>query len=583
VGPIDTLLIEDDLVQEGNIVVFGHGVLIVDGATLTLAGQLWIQDHGHAIVRSGGYLHFDQSYVGQYSIWMIGDARFDASDATIDANGSLHFAELWENASYTAVRTDFPDWTYRRIHDHAALILEDVDHVGDILVNDSCHIHLTRCDTLMPWLETPDGSVVDFQFPDPDFVEHFEFSDDVPGIDGIGYSFVGDSCRHCWWSLETWPGCDVTIRGSVIRGSCMRIPGSDTVTISEIDNYGFYPDFVVPLDDRHVEYVDTYVFWWNWYPLENTTFYIDTCRFGELIGKGNSVTYATHCLHDGATICLSVKDSAFVSFADGNSWAYVTSLDRGTMLLVNSTVTPLWPYQSENYALNNSRLLAVNCSFEHEPQALDSALVMFAVIDSLPEVAIDSLTDVTGSAWIDAGLWNPAEFERCALHWAFAGDSLWTLIGESTVEISHDILASWDTFGMVPAAYELRLTVLDTPGDSLVAYRDVTLVEQGGGAVPEPGTDLTRRGTLWIQPNPFRAETIISCGLSAREPATLRIYDATGHLVRVVKDLPGRKGLWSVTWDGRDARGRLLPPGIFFCHLQTRGGLTESRKLVLCR
>jgi hypothetical protein len=34
VGPIDTLLIEEDLIQEGNIVVFGHGVLIVDGATL---------------------------------------------------------------------------------------------------------------------------------------------------------------------------------------------------------------------------------------------------------------------------------------------------------------------------------------------------------------------------------------------------------------------------------------------------------------------------------------------------------------------------------------------------------------------
>ena len=35
-----------------------------------------------------------------------------------------------------------------------------------------------------------------------------------------------------------------------------------------------------------------------------------------------------------------------------------------------------------------------------------------------------------------------------------------------------------------------------------------------------------------------------------------------------------------LTWDGRDARGRALPTGVYFCTIES-GGSSTSRKIVL--
>jgi hypothetical protein len=481
IGPgADTTFITSNYVQDDDIVIFGQGVLIVDNAMLTLAGQLYIMNEGKAIFRNNAHLHFDQYYVGQYYLWMLDDSWFEATDATVDANGVMHYAQLHNNSTYFASNTYFPDWVFRKVFNTSSLILEDIDHVGDIMVDDSCFVHFTCCDTLMPWFEMPDGSVVNIQFPDPDFVEHFELSNDTPGVDGIHYTFIADSCSQCWWSLETLTGCDVTINNSIIRGSCVRMFGSNTININGIEDYTMHSNLIVSLDDRNLVYNNTYVFWWNWYPFDDVVFYIDSCSFGEMIGRGNSETYATNCLHDGATIMLESGGDAFVSFVDGISHSYAGTFNNSTFLFVNSSVTPMWPYQSTNIAHDNSYLLAVNSSFEYEPEAMDSALVMFALLDSLPDYTIGDVIDISGSAWIDPGEQSPITFDNYKLCYALEGSTDWTLIEESTNQISHDVLAEWNTSSLVEGNYDLKLTILNSAGDSLIAFRSITLLPDTG-------------------------------------------------------------------------------------------------------
>jgi hypothetical protein len=43
-----------------------------------------------------------------------------------------------------------------------------------------------------------------------------------------------------------------------------------------------------------------------------------------------------------------------------------------------------------------------------------------------------------------------------------------------------------------------------------------------------------------------------------------------------------KRGAYSVTWDGRDARGRLLGSGVYFVRLKT-GDHSATEKLVLQR
>ncbi|MCD4795695.1 MAG: hypothetical protein K8R49_00790, partial [Candidatus Cloacimonetes bacterium] len=318
---------------------------------------------------------------------------------------------------------------------------------------------------------------------------------------GIHYTFIADSCSQCWWSLETLTGCDVTINNSIIRGSCVRMFGSNTINISGIEDYTMHSNLIVPLNDRYLEYNNTYVYWWNWYPFDDVVFNIDSCSFGEMIGRGNSEIYATNCFHDGATIMLGSGGDAFVSFVDGISHSYVGTFKNSTFLLVNSNITPLWPYQATNIAHDNSYLLAVNSSFEYEPEAMDSSLAMFTLIDSLPDHTIGEIIEITGSAWIDPGEQSSITFDNYKIHYASEGSTDWTLIEESINQISHDILAEWNTSGLEEGNYDLKLTILDSAGDSLMAFRPVTLLPDTG-----IGEEISsyKAELLGNYPNPFK-------------------------------------------------------------------------------
>jgi flagellar hook assembly protein FlgD len=41
-------------------------------------------------------------------------------------------------------------------------------------------------------------------------------------------------------------------------------------------------------------------------------------------------------------------------------------------------------------------------------------------------------------------------------------------------------------------------------------------------------------------------------------------------------------GEHAVNWDGRDSRGRVVPPGVYFYHLQTAVG-SDTRRAILVR
>jgi N-acetylneuraminic acid mutarotase len=83
-------------------------------------------------------------------------------------------------------------------------------------------------------------------------------------------------------------------------------------------------------------------------------------------------------------------------------------------------------------------------------------------------------------------------------------------------------------------------------------------------------------------PNPFRAATSLRYSLPREGLVSLRVYDVSGRNVRTLASNWQRPGLYSVTWDGRDAHGRFVANGIYFCKLRASGE-QMTRKLVLQR
>ena len=83
-------------------------------------------------------------------------------------------------------------------------------------------------------------------------------------------------------------------------------------------------------------------------------------------------------------------------------------------------------------------------------------------------------------------------------------------------------------------------------------------------------------------PNPFNPSTKIVFGLKGPEFVSLRIYDAAGHLVRVLVEGARAAGVHEELWNGRDDRGAQMPSGLYFCRLRA-GSFTSLRKMVLLK
>jgi aminopeptidase N len=88
---------------------------------------------------------------------------------------------------------------------------------------------------------------------------------------------------------------------------------------------------------------------------------------------------------------------------------------------------------------------------------------------------------------------------------------------------------------------------------------------------------------VWLpqnHPNPFGAETWIGFHLESAGPARLDIYDLNGRWVTRLLDGPRVAGPARVRWNGLDARGRRVPPGVYYCRL--RAGTEATTRRMLC-
>ena len=116
-------------------------------------------------------------------------------------------------------------------------------------------------------------------------------------------------------------------------------------------------------------------------------------------------------------------------------------------------------------------------------------------------------------------------------------------------------------------------------GDGDVERPEYFPVPLGETGVDEPA--VSRVSLARPTPNPFHGSTHISFLLPQPVSARLTVYDVTGRVVRDLGDGVRSAGEHEVVWDGRDARGRDVPSGIYFYRLTTPLGTAERKAVVL--
>lgn len=95
---------------------------------------------------------------------------------------------------------------------------------------------------------------------------------------------------------------------------------------------------------------------------------------------------------------------------------------------------------------------------------------------------------------------------------------------------------------------------------------------------------LPARPRLSISPNPFRGSATITFDHLTTGPldhSSVHIFDAAGRLVRSLAIRQSSfASRYSSSWDGRDASGRLCPPGVYVCRLAAPG-MSATGKILL--
>lgn len=80
-----------------------------------------------------------------------------------------------------------------------------------------------------------------------------------------------------------------------------------------------------------------------------------------------------------------------------------------------------------------------------------------------------------------------------------------------------------------------------------------------------------------ISPNPFRYKTTIEYAIPEETVVKLKVYDVSGREIRTLVSGLKRPGVYTVTWDGMNSKGEILPSGIYFGRLESPSSYATAK------
>ncbi|UCH83885.1 MAG: HYR domain-containing protein [Candidatus Latescibacterota bacterium] len=120
-------------------------------------------------------------------------------------------------------------------------------------------------------------------------------------------------------------------------------------------------------------------------------------------------------------------------------------------------------------------------------------------------------------------------------------------------------------------------------GEPVPVIPVIEIPRERAGAAEEPGNDTPSVTALRsAYPNPFNPSTTIPFTLVNQERVLLRIYDARGKLVRLLKNDVMPAGSHEVVWDGRDNSGNQMATGVYFVRF-VAGSYEMTKKVVMLK
>lgn len=470
--PNEQVTLSSDRLVNGDVIVVNNGRLAIrNGATLTVTGDVQVFGHGVLTV-DNATIHFPQTYAYQSGLLMGDQATVQLTDAVMDPGGRSYSLSLLgdAHAEYTRVTTPngFATWGF---FDTASLNMVDCSLGGEFLEFGSNDVSISGTDTVLFWLTMPDGAVVDTTLPASGAVTSFVLDPNTPWASGIPYRFSLSNATNVLWGVLARSGSSGTFRGSDLRTVGTYFEQSSTVTISSVVNGAHLTDMTYDWGPIQLRFVDTTVQVWNFYSSASTQLSLDHCIFGEAQAYQNSQLTIQQSLCDGMGGYIQVSENATLVFYLSTNLSQTTATDNGVFIGVSSALLG-----ADNDAVDNAIMALLETEYTASPRASDAGTIFDVAIDAVAAIAGD-VTELRGTAQLLRGPQSPVVFDGYQVEYATAADpnALQPVVGPVAAEVRDGPLGVWDTCGLTPGAYILRLSLLFNGTDSLVVTAPAAL------------------------------------------------------------------------------------------------------------
>jgi hypothetical protein len=468
--PGETLQISGYFYNNGNIIIIGNGVLLLDQADFNLDGTIYIMNHG--IMRAdSSTLSFIQHYIYHRGLSIGDSAKCGIYDCETHFSGYPMGVSVTYWGEIVMRNVTNHDWITAVVVQKAKADLNDVDITGEWLYGDQCYASFRHVNNFLSWFFFPSLSVVQLAFPPGDTVLDFYVDSTLSNVHGIGYHVELDSCTNCMWAAIPLRGSDVTIDSSMLRVTGIMFDGSDTFTVSGLVNGLHYNDYTLPVNDRNYHLINSSVQTWNLYPNDSVNVTLQNSIFGELCAYSNSYVTIMNAYCDGSGGHLEAANGAFLLTGFSSIFADIITKNRGMCVIGYCAM----PY-GNIWVTSASIMILVNTQFPDDPVVSDTGIVFVAAVSGPANAATDDTVAVQGSAWVDRGPYQPVDFGFYRMSYRLVGNSAWIPFGDSnTVEVRRSTLENWNTVGLAPGNYEVRLVLKDNVGDSVECSKVITL------------------------------------------------------------------------------------------------------------
>ncbi len=142
--------------------------------------------------------------------------------------------------------------------------------------------------------------------------------------------------------------------------------------------------------------------------------------------------------------------------------------------------------------------------------------------------------------------------------------------------------------GSMPG-FKMKVEVTDATSFKMSAEKQVIVQGETRKALPESAVNVELPETFALfpaYPNPFNPQTTLRYALPEASQVMLSIYNLHGAALKTLLQAPQSAGVHSVSWDGTDQQGKIVPAGIYLCQLQAMGTtqkFSQTQKLSLIK